>query len=143
MENKDEKLIRSRNFTPSEINILVQLVEKRRQILECKKTGVITKKKKNATWEELAKEFNSLSGCLPRSAKVLRDKWANIKKTALRNHSADNSYLYSKAAKSYFDEPREKLSSRPLCGRDKTISRSSKDFVAEVYTTFCVQPENL
>jgi hypothetical protein len=54
-----------------------------------------------------------------------------------------NSYLYSKAAKSYFDEPREKLSSRPLCGRDKTISRSSKDFVAEVYTTFCVQPENL
>jgi hypothetical protein len=53
------------------------------------------------------------------------------------------SYLYSKAAKSYFDEPREKLSSRPLCGRDKTISRSSKDFVAEVYTTFCVQPENL
>jgi hypothetical protein len=46
MENKDEKLIRSRNFTPSEINILVQLVEKRRQILECKKTGVITTKKK-------------------------------------------------------------------------------------------------
>jgi hypothetical protein len=55
----------------------------------------------------------------------------------------ENSYLYSKAAKSYFDEPREKLSSRPLCGRDKTISRSSKDFVAKVYTTFCVQPENL
>jgi hypothetical protein len=54
-----------------------------------------------------------------------------------------NSYLYSKAAKSYFDEPREKLSSRPLCGRDKTISRSSKDFVAKVYTTFCVQPKNL
>jgi hypothetical protein len=53
-----------------------------------------------------------------------------------------NSYLYSKAAKSYFDELREKLSSRPLCGRDKTISRSSKDFVAKVYT-FCVQPENL
>jgi hypothetical protein len=91
MENKDEKLIRSRNFTPSEINILVQLVEKRRQILECKKTGVITTKKKNATWEELAKEFNS-SGCLPRSAKVLRDKWANIKKTAVRNHSADKKY---------------------------------------------------
>jgi hypothetical protein len=45
----------------------------------------------------------------------------------------NNSYLYSKAAKSYFDEPREKLSSRPLCGRDKTISRSSKDFVAKVY----------
>jgi hypothetical protein len=56
---------------------------------------------------------------------------------------AHNSYLYSKAAKSYFDERREKLSSRPLCGRDKTISRSSKDFVAKVYTTFCVQPENL
>jgi hypothetical protein len=59
------------------------------------------------------------------------------------NCSGHNSYLYSKAAKSYFDEPREKLSSRPLCGRDKTISRSLKDFVAKVYTTFCVQPENL
>jgi hypothetical protein len=54
-----------------------------------------------------------------------------------------NSYLYIKDAKSYFDEPREKLSSRPLCGRDKIISRSSKDFVAKVYTTFCVQRENL
>jgi hypothetical protein len=53
-----------------------------------------------------------------------------------------NSYLYIKDAKSYFDEPREKLSSRPLCSRDKTISRSSKDFIAKVYTTFCVQPEN-
>jgi hypothetical protein len=58
------------------------------------------------------------------------------------NVSCINSYLYSKAAKSYFDEPREKLSSRPRCGRDKRISRSSKDFVAKVYTTFCVQPEN-
>jgi hypothetical protein len=30
-----------------------------------------------------------------------------------------NSYLYIKDAKSYFDEPREKLSPRPLCGRGK------------------------
>jgi hypothetical protein len=54
-----------------------------------------------------------------------------------------NSYLYIKDAKSYFDEPREKLLSRPQSGLDKTISRSSKDFVAKMYTTFCVQPENL
>jgi hypothetical protein len=70
-----------------------------------------------------------------------------IKKCEIKNikgyGQTNNSYLYSKAAKSYFDEPREKLSSRPLCGRDKTISRSSKDFVAKVYTTFCVEPENL
>jgi hypothetical protein len=52
------------------------------------------------------------------------------------NWSSTNSYLYVKDTKSYFDEPREKLSSRPLCGRHKTISRSSKDFVAKVYTTF-------
>jgi hypothetical protein len=71
----------------------------------------------------------------------LEHKFGNVKKC--HKISGENSYLYSKAAKSYFDEPREKLSSRPLCGRDKTISRSSKDFVAKVYTTFCVQPENL
>jgi hypothetical protein len=48
--------------------------------------------------------------------------------------------LYIKAAKSYFDEPREKLSPRSLAA-EATISRSSKDFVAKVYTTFCVQPK--
>jgi hypothetical protein len=66
-----------------------------------------------------------------------------VRQTNQPKHIIVNSYLYSKAAKSHFDEPREKLSSRPLCGRDKTISRSSKDFVAKVYTTFYVQPENL
>jgi hypothetical protein len=52
-----------------------------------------------------------------------------------------NSYLYIKAAKWYFDETREKLSPRPLAAEAKTISRTSKDFVAKVYTTFCVQPK--
>jgi hypothetical protein len=52
-----------------------------------------------------------------------------------------NSYLYIKDAKSYFDEPREKLSPRSLCGRGTTIARSLKDFVAKVYTTFCMHPE--
>jgi hypothetical protein len=51
------------------------------------------------------------------------------------------SYLYIKAAKWDFDEPREKLSPRPLAAEAKTISRASKDFVAKVYTTFCVQPK--
>jgi hypothetical protein len=54
---------------------------------------------------------------------------------------AGNSYLYIKDAKSYFDEPREKLPPRSLCGRGTTIARSLKDFVAKVYTTFCVHPE--
>jgi hypothetical protein len=55
-----------------------------------------------------------------------------LKKYIIAITSLNNSYLYIKAAKSYFHEPREKLSPRPL---------AAKDFVAKVYTTFCVQPK--
>jgi hypothetical protein len=36
------------------------------------------------------------------------------------SHNCYN-YLYIKDAKSYFDEPREKLSPRPLCGRSNLV----------------------
>jgi hypothetical protein len=51
-----------------------------------------------------------------------------------------NSYLYTKAAKSFFKIPREKLSSRPLAA-EAAIAKMLKDFAAKVYTIFFVQPK--
>ena len=88
----ESERVRAKNFGQNEINLLINLVRKESSVIECKKSGVVTLKQKSESWAELAEEFNSLSGCLPRTVKVLKDKWANIKKTAVRNYSNDKKY---------------------------------------------------
>ena len=48
------------------------------------------------------------------------------------------SYVYTKAAKSFFNVPRGRLA-EDACGRGKASSRTLKNDAAEVYTTFFVQ----
>lgn len=86
-----EKGTRCKNFAPNEIDLLTALVSKYRNILECKKSGVVSNNQKKLVWQKLAKEFNSISASTEesqRSAKVLKDKWSNIKKTAVKNRSS-------------------------------------------------------
>lgn len=72
---------RSANFSESEISLLINLVEKYKDILECKRSNSVTWRQKEDTWQTLSKEFNStLSLKEPRSFKVLKSKWENIKK---------------------------------------------------------------
>jgi hypothetical protein len=83
---------RSKNFTDSEVNLLVELVNKNKFTIECKETGLLTQKQKADAWLKLADSFKSLSGSLPRDPKVLKEKWANLKKLAVRNHAADKTF---------------------------------------------------
>jgi hypothetical protein len=46
-----------------------------------------------------------------------------------------NSYLYIKAAKSFFNVPREKLSARPFAAEQDNFEHV-KGFRGQVYTTF-------
>lgn len=76
MENK-----RTANFTMEEQQLLVALVEKYRNIVECKKSGVITWKQKEAGWKKIENEFNSRSSSSAfKSSKILKVKYANMKK---------------------------------------------------------------
>lgn len=46
-------------FTEDEKTVLIALVGEFKHIIECKKTDVASISKKNETWKEIAKRFNS------------------------------------------------------------------------------------
>ena len=76
---------RASNFAPSEENLLLELVCKYSHIVECKKTDTVSNKTKEATWCKVEKEFNANSNIGFRSAKVLKNKFENIKKRSRKN----------------------------------------------------------
>jgi Myb/SANT-like DNA-binding domain len=80
----DAKRSRSKDFDKSEISLLVDLVLKFQEVLECKKTDAVTSKEKDEVWGVLAIEFNANSGTVPRSASNLKTKFENLKKVLRR-----------------------------------------------------------
>ncbi|XP_037961112.1 myb/SANT-like DNA-binding domain-containing protein 4 [Teleopsis dalmanni] len=75
---------RATNFTKSEEDLLIRLVLTEKNILENKKTDAITAKKKAATWEKVAYKFNASSENPNRTAKILKEKYTNIKRLVRR-----------------------------------------------------------
>ncbi|KAI4469096.1 hypothetical protein MML48_2g00005915 [Holotrichia oblita] len=76
-----ENIKRSNNFSNSEgCRLLIELVEKNKDIIECKRTDTDNNRKKTDTWKAIENEFNSLSGQTFRDVKVLKNKYENIKK---------------------------------------------------------------
>ena len=50
---------RSKNFTDTETNLLLNLVDKYKNSIECKRTDSKTLKQKSEAWANLCEEFNS------------------------------------------------------------------------------------
>jgi hypothetical protein len=71
---------RSTNFSAREETLLVELVRKYKNKIECKKSDTNTNKIKVQAWIDLSKEYNAISGDTYRDAKVLRSKYENLKK---------------------------------------------------------------
>lgn len=84
-----EGIKRCNNFSDSETRVIIELVDKYKDIIECKKTDTEVNRKKIAIWKSIEKEFNSLSGQTFRDAKALRNKYENLKKRA-KKKAADN-----------------------------------------------------
>ena len=75
------------NFTKVEEEMLVELVAKRRAILENKKTDSVMWKEKAAAWTELTSEFNSLAVSVPRSSEQLQLKYKNLKRSVRKKNA--------------------------------------------------------
>lgn len=71
---------RARNFSDYEVNVLLSLVRKYVRILEYKKTDSNTIRIKNNAWQQIAREYNNVNWREPRSAKMLKEKYVNMKK---------------------------------------------------------------
>ncbi|XP_050390253.1 uncharacterized protein LOC126809628 [Patella vulgata] len=65
-----------KSFLLKEKNVLLQLLQKNREILECKDVNSETKKN---VWESIHEEFHSHKGVMKREVKQLRKFWENTK----------------------------------------------------------------
>ncbi|KAJ3653651.1 hypothetical protein Zmor_012890 [Zophobas morio] len=90
--NSERERVRSKNFETQEICLLVDLVRQNKKVIECKETGIVNNKQKGIAWEKLTETFNAISGTVPRTSRNLKDKWTNLKKTAVRNFAHDKKY---------------------------------------------------
>ena len=76
------KRAKKRNFTNTELEILVNEVESNQQILFSSFTaGGITNKRKNAAWENVTNAVNSV-GSEERTVPEINKKWFDIKRLA-------------------------------------------------------------
>ncbi|KAH9372124.1 hypothetical protein HPB48_009327 [Haemaphysalis longicornis] len=75
----DAKKSAAPRFTPREKDLLIDLVDKHKHILECKKSDVYSAAHKNETWKKVADMYNAVHGVYPRDAKQLKKGWGNIK----------------------------------------------------------------
>lgn len=76
MENNNK---RCPNFTDDDVKILVSLVKKYSDVIECKKSDTVTWQEKLKTWDAITKELFNITG-VNRNAKSLREKYKNLKK---------------------------------------------------------------
>lgn len=86
-QNEDK---RAPNFSKCEEQLLVSLVEKYKNIIESKKSNVLTWKDKEKAWSRIEIEFNSKnSGNAFRSVKNLKEKYNNLKKCTKRKFALE------------------------------------------------------
>ncbi|XP_046407445.1 myb/SANT-like DNA-binding domain-containing protein 3 [Ischnura elegans] len=66
-------------LTREETKLLVDIINKRREVLESKKTDALSNAKKARAWLDVQDEFNSNEFVRKRTAKQLRKSWDNLK----------------------------------------------------------------
>ncbi|KAJ3640355.1 hypothetical protein Zmor_003657 [Zophobas morio] len=76
-----EKRTRAPNFSKEEKLLLLQLAEKHKHILECKKTDGVTWREKDLCWKNIMVQFNASTPALvQRTDENLKKLYENIKK---------------------------------------------------------------
>lgn len=80
-------------FKDSEINLIMKLISKYKNIIENKKTDAVMWKQKQVTWEQITKEFNAINGTT-RSSKNIKCKYENLKKSAKKKFAVEKRNVY-------------------------------------------------
>ena len=80
---------RSKNFSETEKNLLLNLVDKYKNSIECKRTDSKTLKQKSEAWVNLCEEFNFTSTYTKREVKNLQSFGKNLKTRA----KSDSGYM--------------------------------------------------
>lgn len=90
-----EETKRRENFSSAEINLLIELVKKYKNIIENKKSDAVTWREKEKGWELLTAEFNTMNPkAVKRTVKNLKGKWDNLKKLTKKKFAAQKLEIY-------------------------------------------------
>lgn len=88
------KRMRGTNFSSFEKELLIELVNKYKEIIECKKTDGLKIKEKDETWDKLRDEYNSNGSVTSRTTKQLRQFYVNLKRSAKKARSDERVERY-------------------------------------------------
>lgn len=83
----EDKRVRGENFTKSEVDTLIDIVLKYKNVIQNKRTDATTWKDKRDAWMAISTEFNATCGNFQQSAKMMRAKYESIKKTVRKKCS--------------------------------------------------------
>ena len=89
MATQRPSTLRAPNFTLYEKQVLIDLVSKRKSVVENNKTDAISAEQKIAAWSQLATEFNSTPKVHQRSAVNLRTGYDNLKRNSKKNAATE------------------------------------------------------
>lgn len=85
-----KKRLRCSNFSSQEKNILIHIIEKYQDIIECKKTDKISVQEREKVWEGIAQEFNEMVLAEPiRTSRQLKMCYENLKRRIRKEVCAD------------------------------------------------------
>ncbi|XP_071653648.1 uncharacterized protein [Temnothorax longispinosus] len=73
---------KSRHYTPIKKSLFLQILNKYKHVIECKKSNFSTLREKESAWNDICEEFNNSSLITQeRSVQQLKKLWTNIKQT--------------------------------------------------------------
>ncbi|KAL3841307.1 hypothetical protein ACJMK2_019470 [Sinanodonta woodiana] len=76
---------RKQNFTATETDAILDMVEKYMDIVQSKHTDYVTNQKKQAIWLEITAAVNKI-GATPRTCQEVKEKWRNVFQQAKRDY---------------------------------------------------------
>lgn len=82
-------------FTKEERDLLRDLVNKYRQVLENKRTNDSSKEAKQKAWEQLRDEYNCQPNIRPRGVKQLKKCWDNQKSRFKKKNSDETRDIHA------------------------------------------------
>lgn len=102
MSITQKKNDRASNFGEKEVNILIDLIIKYRNIIESKRTDATSWKEKNEMWEQICSEFNSRNSVV-RTTKSLRSKYESFKKDLRKKKAKDKNLKFQTGGGNYIE----------------------------------------
>ncbi|KAK9674967.1 Myb/SANT-like DNA-binding domain [Popillia japonica] len=131
VEKKKRK--RSKNFTEMETGFLIDVVIRRIEIVENKKTDAVTWKEKEVVWNKIAEELQAIAGTYRTSA-ILRSKYESIKQNI--KSKLTGTYRTSAILRSKYESIKQNIKSKLTKNKTEILKTGGGSAELSVLTSY-------